>query len=233
MPKEKLRGRAKDMTGQIFERLTVLSVVRFPGRPALHWRCRCACGTITVVAGPHLRFGGVKSCGCLRRDTNTTHGMTKHKLYRVWDDMLQRCNPKYAVQHPAHAGEGIEVCEEWKDSSKFLEWAIRGWKEGLTLDRRDNTKGYSPANCRWRTRLEQTLNRRNTNWMTYKGKRMCCAHVADAVGLSRATLDSRIRAGWPRHKWFISSTRGADNGTEQRVHAESSRDQRQGAQPDF
>ena len=38
------------------------------------------------------------------------------------------------------------------------------WENGydyyLTIDRRDNYQGYSPANCRWITNREQQFNKR-------------------------------------------------------------------------
>jgi hypothetical protein len=36
------------------------------------------------------------------------------------------------------------------------------FKEGLTLDRIDNTLGYCKSNCKWSTYKEQNNNKRNT-----------------------------------------------------------------------
>lgn len=43
--------------------------------------------------------------------------------------------------------------------------------KGLTIDRRDNDKGYSPTNCRWATYSDQQYNQRIpvTNTSGYKG----------------------------------------------------------------
>lgn len=59
----------KDLTGQKFERLTV---VRFYGRnewgQAL-WECKCSCGTENViVTGGNLKSGLTRSCNCLRSE---------------------------------------------------------------------------------------------------------------------------------------------------------------------
>lgn len=54
---------------------------------------------------------------------------------------------------------GITVCERWQDFANFL--ADMGERPaGLTLDRKDNDRGYEPENCRWATAIEQRHNQR-------------------------------------------------------------------------
>jgi hypothetical protein len=80
---------------------------------------------------------------------------TKHKktgLYNSWQNMKSRClnpnNPKYN----RYGGRGINICDDWLTIEGFVEWSINnGWKKGLTLDRIDNDKGYTPSNCQWIT----------------------------------------------------------------------------------
>jgi hypothetical protein len=41
---------------------------------------------------------------------------------------------------------------------------------GMTLDRRDGTRGYNRENCRWATRVQQNVNRRGKLSVTgYRG----------------------------------------------------------------
>lgn len=56
---------AKDITGQRFGRLVVLSLEGKTPDHHTRWRCRCDCGNETVVARNNL--GPTKSCGCTRR----------------------------------------------------------------------------------------------------------------------------------------------------------------------
>ena len=62
---------AKDMTGQIFDRLTVLRRADSNIRRSAAWVCLCECGQEKNVASTDLREGQVRSCGCLRVDDLT------------------------------------------------------------------------------------------------------------------------------------------------------------------
>jgi hypothetical protein len=75
--------------------------------------------------------------------------------------MKMRC---YAPSHEAYeryGGKGLTVCDEWKDNFKgFREWAINnGYEQHLTIDRKDNEKGYDLNNCRWVTYAVQERNK--------------------------------------------------------------------------
>ena len=58
-----------DMTGQRFDRLTVICFDHRNSCDSL-WRCRCDCGNEITVYGRKLRSGRKTSCGCDRRTTN-------------------------------------------------------------------------------------------------------------------------------------------------------------------
>jgi len=58
------RSREKDLTGKVFDRLTVLKRCRHKGRS--WWACSCACGNRNIVSGYELESGHTRSCGCLK-----------------------------------------------------------------------------------------------------------------------------------------------------------------------
>lgn len=117
----------------------------------------------------------------------------KNRLYRIWYGMYRRCKNKKHTRYNRYGGRGITVCEEWKDFHAFVDWALsNNYKDSLTLDRKDNNKGYSPDNCRWATVKEQSENKECNNFFTHKGETRTLTEWALIYGLPEATLWTRI-----------------------------------------
>jgi hypothetical protein len=152
-------SKAINLTGQKFNLLTALSI--YDSKPSgIRWLCICDCGKQAVVNTLKLRIGTTKSCGCHRKIcfTNKTHGLAnKSRTYKTWKEMRNRCNNPNAVQYKWYGGKGIRVCELWNDYTIFLS-DMGDRPEGKTLDRLNNSLGYSRSNCRWATPKEQAQN---------------------------------------------------------------------------
>lgn len=68
--REACKQTAKDLTGQKFHRLQVLSKSENLGKNVA-WNVKCDCGTEKVVRGVELTKGSVKSCGCYAKEQST------------------------------------------------------------------------------------------------------------------------------------------------------------------
>ena len=162
-----------DLTGQTINRLVVIREAgRDKGGNAL-WLCRCLgkngddCGNEVVARGDDLRRGHTQSCGCLSRERTTTHGCSYEPWYMVYAGMMVRCGHWEGGKESDlrnYRDRGITVCHLWQKSPlEFGDWLLaHGWRKGLQIDRIDNSKGYSPDNCRVVTPKENNNNRRNT-----------------------------------------------------------------------
>jgi hypothetical protein len=127
----------------------------------------------------------------------TVHGGKRDRLYRVWCSMKERCNNPHNKRYARYGGRGIAVCTEWAGSfGSFRDWALNhGYENGLTIDRIDNQNGYSPENCRWITKAMQNRNYSRNHMLTYLGETLCVTDWADRLGINRATILYRIKAG--------------------------------------
>ena len=203
--------KAKDLTGQRFNRLVVLEYagqIRFSGsgKTKRQWLCKCDCGATTIVTGNSLVTGATKSCGCLASEIQSengkkrrSHGMTNSRLYGIWRGMKRRCNDPKVKEYPNYGERGIKVCQEWEyDFEAFKDWAYaNGYEDNLTIDRKDVNKGYSPDNCKWATMQEQSRNKRKSI-KTYDvfGEEKHMRDVVDKNIISYSAVENRLRNGW-------------------------------------
>jgi hypothetical protein len=117
--------------------------------------------------------------------------------------MRTRCYNPNATKYKYWGGRGVRVCDEWSNFMVFHDWALKsGYRDDLTIDRKNSTKDYSPNNCRWATATEQ--NRNHQNHIIYKGEL-----AADATrrlgGRGENLVAQRIRIlGWSKKRAFTT-----------------------------
>ncbi len=196
----------KNLTGQIFGRLTVIS---FSHREAnrYYWLCKCVCGVEKLVQVANLKSGSTKSCGCNMTKANLRHGFRYSRLYIIYEGMMARCyNDKYP-NYRNWGGRGITVCDDWKnDRTTFFNWALtRGYDKDLQLDRRDNELGYSPENCRFVSRKQNCRNKKNNLLITYGGETRSLAEWCDLLNIKYRITQQRItKLKWDAERAFYN-----------------------------
>ena len=195
--------------GQKFNRLTVIAFekVKRKNYSGTRWIVRCDCGTLKSVEPKRVISGHTMSCGCLKAEntiefnkrTKVKHGGRQDRLYTIWHNMKQRCYGITYKDYPQWGGRGICVCDEWKDDVQvFYNWATEnGYRDGLTIDRKNNDGNYCPENCRWATMKAQANNRRSNVLITYNGKTKNMQQWASDAGIPYQVLWQRIsKLGW-------------------------------------
>lgn len=196
-----------NLAGKVFGRLFVATFSHYePKNRSYYWICVCECGAEKKIKGAALRSGVTKSCGCIQKekaksagDRTKTHGMSKTKVYAIWDSMRQRCTNKKRKDYKAYGGRGIAVCGRWASFEFFLE-DMGLPPDGMSIDRKDTNGDYEPLNCRWATTKEQAKNTTKTIFLTANGETKCLSDWVEELGISYETLSARLRRGWDEHK---------------------------------
>lgn len=193
-----------DLTGEVFERLTVLREVEPTRGSQRVWLCRCTCGIELRIFQSNLRRGNTRSCGCLHREVmvkrNQTHGLHDLPEYGIWKGIRQRCLSPRGFAAKYYHDRGIEVCERWNDFANFYaDMGPRppglcqdGRRALYSVERRDNDGPYSPENCYWATQEEQASNRRNNRRITFRGETLTVVQWARRMGVSPSTIRRRF-----------------------------------------
>lgn len=200
-----------DLTGNKFGKLTVISraddYISPSGRREVRWKCQCECGNSVIVRASGLKRGTTRSCGCFQKEYEKNGGPAfkhgdsvkdakYHRLFNIYLKMKQR------VYQPVYDGDvqvygNLTVCDEWlgEDGYKnFKEWSLdNGYQDGLSIDRIDGTKGYSPANCRWTTAKIQSNNRKNMVFLKVGELEMNFVGWGNLLGLSPTTVGCWVR----------------------------------------
>ena len=202
-------GNFIDLTGQRFGKWMVLSRAPNNKRCQARWHCRCVCGKKRILQGADLRTGHSKGClSCHIKRIKTKHGLSRTKLYWIWQGIVQRCENPNNKCYKNYGDRGIKVCIQWHNHKDFMTWALaHGYKEGLSIDRIDNDGNYKPGNCRFVTAKEQNRNSRNNRSVRIGKETKLLVEWAEQAGINKDTLKSRVDMGWPEHRLLEPANR--------------------------
>lgn len=127
------------------------------------------------------------------KDRKSVFSRKTHKgEYKCWDNMKQRCRTKGYVLDPRF--------EEFAD---FMHYMGEKPAPEYSIDRKDPTNPeYSPENCQWASKKQQTSNRNYTRMLTdNSGTCLPVAEWSRRTGINGATILNRIdRLGWAAHE---------------------------------
>lgn len=189
----------KELSGQVFGRLTVIEPIGQTNRNMWKWKCICSCGNEIIVQSANLSNGNSKSCGCWNREklkkSNTKHGLTLTPEYSVWSDIKTRCYNKKCKAYNNYGGRGISVCDRWLNSFEdFLSDVGKRPSKLYTLDRFPDVNGnYDPLNFRWATWEQQQNNRRDNKSIEYMGVKLTHSQWSRLFGRPNNYLYKRLK----------------------------------------
>lgn len=205
-----------ELVGRRFGRLVVIEMSHRHRKYIKYWRCLCDCGKEKITSQNSLIAAHVRSCGCLqqenRKTINRKHGMRQTRFYGIWKGINGRCHVPSNHAYSQYGAKG--VTSEWKDSfiafkrdmyQSYLKHVAKHGEKDTTIDRIDNSKGYSKANCRWATNREQSNNRSITVRAEIEGVTRTLVEWSEVSGIGLATIRTRYGRGL-RGKALIAST---------------------------
>jgi hypothetical protein len=183
--------KSADMLGKTFGSLEVLRFVTPRGRLVV---VLCKCGRESVHEARHIRDGRISRCVVCRRDTlSKRERLTKGS----WKAMIRRCfYPSDEGERKYYFDSGITVCERWRKFENFIADMGPRPSSGHSIGRIDNKGNYEPGNCQWEIPDQQMNNTRANVFLVFEGHRMTISQWSVWTGISRPTIDNRIRKGW-------------------------------------
>lgn len=179
-----------------------------------HWWCFCVrCKKRKELRATQIIRNKQQSCGCLKRDgvskPNYKHGKGKTRLAAVWRAMMARCYNTKNKRYNCYGGRGLTVCQRWRQSFVDFERDMGTPRQGMVLDRIDNSKGYAcgkcdeckkngltKCNCHWVTQKENNRNRRDNVLLTIDGETKPLSAWTEKTGIKYCTAWSRLKKGW-------------------------------------
>lgn len=199
-------SKIKNIIGNVYGRLTVLSFEGISIHGGAIWRCHCECGKIHIVKSMGLLSGKTKSCGCLKlqllRERTLTHGEAhKTKEWGAWTKLRARCLNPNDSRFYRYGGRGIKFCDRWLIYENFLNDMGR-CPTGHSIDRINNDGDYEPGNCRWANNMIQANNKSNNIVINYGGQEMTMKQWCQKLGLNYKAVSARLIRGWSIDRAF-------------------------------
>jgi hypothetical protein len=149
-------GRKKpiDITGQTYNRLTIVSLDHIDERGGSYWNCICSCGKKVIVRRNNLLNHSTKSCGCHKKETQRKKWLkpnghaAKIQVYNTFKGNAKKRKLQVGVSFDEWEKIGQENCYYCGSAPSNITTSKHG-SGNFTyngLDRVDNTLGYIKDN---------------------------------------------------------------------------------------
>ena len=161
------------------------------------WNYRCKhCGKENRATKGNIKRK-MATCKCIhykRVSEGESLRGRKTRIYRIWSGMKSRCFNSNEHCYKNYGGIGITVCSEWKNNFEaFYDWAIsNGYKDGLSIERKDVDGDYCPENCEWIEFKKQARNKRNTLYIEINGETKRLKEWCEIYDANYKTVYQRI-----------------------------------------
>lgn len=109
--------------------------------------------------------------------------------------MKGRATDPENVDYARYGGAGRGVSEDWLVFENFYRDMFSMYADNLTIERVDNSQGYSKQNCRWASNMEQQANKMNNRVIHYQGRDMHLAEFCRVTGSNRGAVTPRLNSG--------------------------------------
>lgn len=143
--------RVRDLRGQKFGRLSILSFVGINDNRKALWKCKCECGNEMIVTGNRLLTSNTKSCGCYNKEViSLPIGIaSKNKVYGAYKRNAGRRGVEFSLsKEELYRLMSLNCFYCGRPPSNF--YRLQNGNGGTIysgIDRIDSGKGYTESNC--------------------------------------------------------------------------------------
>ncbi len=167
----------KDYSSLILSKHNMLTILsELSKRKRTYLNCLCDCWRTKDIQACDVISGKTKSCGCYNKKSAKErwykHKLSWHKLYKLYYDILSRCNNKSKRSYKDYWARWIKIEREtfeefYNDMIDLYNTAILDYKIP-SIERIDVNWNYCKENCIFIENSEQSKNRRtnyNIEWL--------------------------------------------------------------------
>lgn len=201
----KRRGKPrKFLPGQVHGVLELVEFAGYRDGTTAMWRCRCQrCGAETLAYQTNFYRRPARCPECPRFDQPS---------WNRWRKMVRRCHDPESTQYRSYGGQGIEVCDRWRESIEdFCRDMGQPPKGKPYIGRHDPTGPYSPENCFWTEVCETQQTNPHNRMVTIGNLTLRSNQWAALCGISRERMRQRFNkfpavvaiAPYPGARWAV------------------------------